>query len=66
MSERCIYSPPKPTKVIIKVIFNYTGKENGRNNKIWKLESKQTDRKFLVGLKMFSPKLEVGKMEKNT
>lgn len=44
----------------------YTGKENGRNNTVWKLEIKQIDSNFLVDLKMFNPKLKVGEMEKNT
>ena len=35
--------------------LNYTDKESGRRNKIWKLESKQTDRNFLIDLKVFNP-----------
>lgn len=45
--------------------MNYTGTENGISNKIWKLESKQTDRNFLVELKAFKPTLAVGGWEQN-
>lgn len=69
MSGRCTYFPSKAHQgdnkgYFLKDLYR-TGKESGRNNKIWNLESKQTDRNFLVGLKMFNPKLEVRKMEKN-
>lgn len=46
--------------------LNYAGKENERSNKIWKLQSKQTDGNFLVDLKMFSSKLAVEKMEESS